>query len=298
LHSTSRDRALLVGFGTGVIAATLHRAGYRHLDVVEPCPDVARLAPKYFADANEHVAEQPNVDVRGGDGRSYLFKTTKRYDLFVVDVIDIWPARATALYDREFYALAREKLVRGGVFATRLELDRLAPPDVVSLVATVRTEFRRVWVYVHGVRGVIIACSEDCAPGPASVAAIKAARELEPIVAARRGVKQWLADRWLSPDAVDRLLADVAARGVAADELTSTEDNLLLEHAAQRVNLRDADSLQKSNTALLKSFLPPSRLEGTHFSEEDWPGTTPYTETKPPESPGLTRDVGHGKTEP
>src|SRR5258705_426004 len=97
--------------------------------------------------------------------------------------------------------------------------------------------------------------------------------------------------------AVDKMLADVAARGVGVEQLVSTDDNLLLELDAPRGNVRDFESSLKSNLTLLRSYAPPSLLDGTHLSEQDLAVAPSEPESAPVERPGLTRDARHGKTE-
>jgi hypothetical protein len=256
LHTAARNDALVLGVEADASTAATRRAGFRHVDVVEP-----------------------------SEARRHLRRTATQYDLVSVTAKPLSLAGSSQIANREFYRLAKAKLRAGGVLAHGVELPELGADDVVSELATVRSEFAHVWLYRSGSQATMVACNEDCAPTRAALAAFGDGARL-------------VAERILSPDAVDKLLADVAARGVGIEELVSTDDNLLLELDAPRSNVRDLEGTLKSNLTLLRSYAPPSLLDGTHLSEQDLAPEPTLPESAPVERPGLTRGARHGKTEP
>jgi hypothetical protein len=285
LHTTARDEALVLGLGTGVSAITVHGAGFRHLDVVEPSDARVRLASVHFEEARKAVFESPGIDLHPVDPRSFLRQTNARYDLISTGPVRIWVAGSTALYSREFYQLAQARLAREGVFEQTLPLDRVGIDDILSAMGTMRAEFSHVWFYASGSRAALVACNHDCAPTPDTLATAGGARRL-------------LRDRLLSPEAVDKFLASTGTRGGGIESLLATDDNLFLELDTPRRNVVDHESSLKSNMALLRSFASPSLLEGTRPPEQDTPGVPSGAESTPIERPGLTRDARHGKTQP
>jgi hypothetical protein len=256
LHTAARNDALVLGLEEHAATAATRRAGFRHVDVVE-----------------------------SSDARRHLRRTATQYDLVSVTATPLSLAGSSQIANREFYRLAKARLRTGGVLAHDVELSELGADDVVSELATVRSEFARVWLYRSGSRATMVACNEDCAPTRATLAAFGDGARL-------------VAERILSPETVDQLLADVAARGVGIEELVSTDDNLLLELDAPRSNVRDRESALKSNLTLLRSYAPPSLLDGTHLSEQDLAAEPTLPESAPVERPGLTQGARHGKTEP
>jgi hypothetical protein len=268
LHTTARDASLVIGVGTGERSRAVREAGFGHVDVVPSFEDDG------FAESRDRPAARP-----------FLRLTSTRYDLVSITPSRIWLAGSTSLYSRDFYRLAKTRLRPRGVLEQRVELHHLGVDDIVSVLGTLRSEFARVWLYVAGSQGVVVACEQDCAPTSVTLAAALGNRSL-------------LADRLLSPAAVDEFLGQVVARGLALDALVSTDDNLFLELDAPRGNVRDFESSLRNNVNLLRSFAPPSLLDGTRLSEQDLEPEPSKEESAPVERPGLTRDARHGKTQP
>jgi spermidine synthase len=285
LHTTARDSALAIGLGTGVSAATVRWAGFRHLDVAEFSGDLARLTDTYFGDVTGRILRQPGVDLHITDGRNFLLLANHKYDLVTIEVSHIWFAGAASLYDRELYQLVKARLSSQGVLQQWLPLHRIGFEDIVSILGTVRSEFPRVWLYFSGSSGIIVTCSHDCEPTPATLARIESAPDLAgPLssllgssgtsgssgsVSVSGGASRLVADRVLSPETVDRFLADVEARGVAVDQLLSTDDNRFLEYSTPRGNVRDHEASLRANVAILRSYSPASLTSGTKLKSGD-----------------------------
>jgi hypothetical protein len=277
LHTSARSDALVAGYGTGATARAVQRAGFRHVDVVESFDDVA------FTETVDRLAEERGLELHRSDARPFLSLTSTRYDLLAVGSARLWLAGSTSLYGREFYRLAKERLRPEGVLEQGIPLHHLGFDDLVSLLGTIRSEFARVWLYVAGAQGVMVACNHDCAPTSATLASSGGSRRL-------------VAERVLTPGAVDKFLGDVAAHGIAIETLVSTDDNLFLELDAPRGNVRDFESSLEKNVSLLRSFAPRSLLDGTRLSEQDLAPDPSEPESTPVDRPGLTQGARHGKT--
>ncbi|WP_434390843.1 hypothetical protein [Melittangium boletus] len=105
------------GAGNTVHAASLHPS-VTSIDVMDLSRNVLSHA-NYFAATNHHVLEDPRVTVHVNDGRQHLrMKPEGSYDLLTLEPPPIAFAGVGALYSREFYALARSRLARGG-YATQ-----------------------------------------------------------------------------------------------------------------------------------------------------------------------------------
>jgi predicted membrane-bound spermidine synthase len=268
LHTSARNDALLIGLGTGVSAATLRSAGFAHLDIAEPSVDVAHLGDAYFADATGQILRQRGVDLHIDDGRGFLLLSKQLYDLVSIEVRHIAVAGAGSLYNRELYELAKARLSPEGVLQQSVQLHRIGVEDIVSILGTLRSEFERVWLYSVGSQGIIVACPRDCEPSAATLTAIENAPDLVGALSTlggsvSGGASRLVADRVLSPDAVDRFLAAFASRGVAVDQLVSTDDNVFLEYHTPQGSVLDYETSLRSNVALMKSFSPSSLTEGT-----------------------------------
>ncbi len=112
---TIRD-VLIVGLGGGHTAGSILQHAGTRVDVVELSEAVLGAA-ELFAGVNYDVLRHPNISLEVGDGRNYLLRTPKRYDLITNDTIHPWDAGSTHLYSAEYYRLVRGALRPDGVMA-------------------------------------------------------------------------------------------------------------------------------------------------------------------------------------
>jgi spermidine synthase len=153
-----RDRALLIGLGTGRAAAALRQLGYRQISVAEFAPGIVQGARECFSGFNEGILGDPRVQLYVDEGRNVLLADRRApYDLIAVELTD--------LYTREFYQLAHSRLRSGGVLQQPLELDRLGAGEIASQLATARSVFRYVGVWYFGGQGTLVASGHPLAPG-------------------------------------------------------------------------------------------------------------------------------------
>ncbi|HXJ35144.1 MAG TPA: fused MFS/spermidine synthase [Candidatus Eisenbacteria bacterium] len=134
LHPHPRT-VLHVGVGTGdTMGAELAHPGVE-ADGVELLPEVLTAA-QAFAATNGDLLANPRAHLVADDVRSFLLRTDRRYDVIVADLFLPWTAGASALYSREFYALAENHLAPGGLVCQWLPLHQLAVGDLEAVVAT------------------------------------------------------------------------------------------------------------------------------------------------------------------
>lgn len=143
-------RALLeIGFGGGRTAWYLHsHRPDAAVTSVELDPEVIRMAKKYF-----DIEERENFTVAQGDGRIFLLKTDRRYDMIMIDAYR-GPFVPFHLLTREFYELVKRRLADGGVVAQNIE-----PTTMLfdAAAVTLKAVFDQVEFFVAGGNVVSIA---------------------------------------------------------------------------------------------------------------------------------------------
>jgi spermidine synthase len=105
-------RILMIGLGGGSISTYLGRAMPNvEIDTVEIDPGVIDVARKYFG-----IKDSPRVRYLDGDGRVFLTRSKKQYDLILIDAFHggYVPFH---LLTREFYGLVKQRLAPGGTAA-------------------------------------------------------------------------------------------------------------------------------------------------------------------------------------
>jgi spermidine synthase len=116
------DDVLVIGAGSGndVEAALAH--GAKHVDAVEIDPRIYELGREYHPD---HPYDDPRVTVHLDDGRSFVQKTERKYDLVVYALLDSLALHSgysslrleSFLFTEQAFRAIKAKLKPGGVFA-------------------------------------------------------------------------------------------------------------------------------------------------------------------------------------
>lgn len=269
LHTTQRANALVVGLGTGVSARVVHDAGFAQVDVAELSRDMITIAKRHFGSVNGDVLDRPNVKTFVTDGRNYLMLEPKKYDLIGLEISSIWFAGAASLYNQEFYQLVKGRLTEKGVLQQWIQLHHVDQLDLVTMLASARSVFDRVWVYSAGNQGIVIACDHDCRPGKEMLDRMDTQPSLVSGLKLLGGrAANLLVYRILTPQGVDALLTEAGASPKDPSQLAqlvSTDDNLFLEYHTPRGNMRPYGPTLQENTKALKRFAPPSPFEATHL---------------------------------
>jgi len=255
LHQEHRGNALVIGYGTGATSRVLHDAGFAQLDIAELSADIVKLADTHFFTINSQVSRLPGVQTYITDGRNLLLLTNRKYDVISIEITSIWFAGAASLYNREFYQLARSKLLQDGVLQQWVQLHHMATSDLLTILGTLRKEFTYVSLYVVGGQGILIA-TNDLAHNQATPSTIHALDNSPRLQAVRelagRNFSEIAGDLLLSPPQVDLFLDRV---GLSRDLWVSTDNNLRLEYSTPKANANPPDQSFQMNMKVLRSVL-------------------------------------------
>ena len=126
-------RALFLGLGTGVTAASAAEDTTLHVDAVELLPEVI-AASAHFAPVVADGAAYARLHVVAADARRYVRASSQRYDVIVSD--NFHPARSGSgsLYTVEHFQAVQQRLTPGGVFCQWLPLHQLDRETLRSIV--------------------------------------------------------------------------------------------------------------------------------------------------------------------
>ena len=154
-HPDPRD-ALVICFGTGRTANAVREENPRSLDVVELSPAVLGMASLF--PSNRDVLGDPRVRAIAMDGRAWLRRTDRRYDVVTLEPMPPNFAGVNALYSLEFYQIVASRLARGGVVAQWLPLHLLPPFHAASVAATFLQVFPDavLWVAPESGTGILL----------------------------------------------------------------------------------------------------------------------------------------------
>jgi spermidine synthase len=156
LLSPSPDTVMVVCFGSGATCGV--SALYPqvlHVDCAEISKAVMASAP-YFADVNYHATDNPKVRILIADGRNYLLRTSRRYDVITLEPMNPYLASATNLYSSDFYRLCRSRLAPHGVMAQWAPMHVLSTREYRMLIAGFASVFRHSSLWILGTEGILI----------------------------------------------------------------------------------------------------------------------------------------------
>ncbi len=164
-------RALCIGLGGGSVPRTLFVKHHIATEVVEIDPDIVEIARRYFGFPAE-------IPVHVEDGRTFVERTTARYDLVVLDAFrsETHPAH---LFTREFFAQVDEILAPSGLVAINMAGLPWGPSSAAwrSVRKTLQESFLHVRAFAGTadpaapvrVTNLFIVASDEPLPDPATL---------------------------------------------------------------------------------------------------------------------------------
>lgn len=142
------EEVLVVGLGSGVTSGAIaEHKKVKKITTVEIEPAVVRAAEKYFSNENYKVLDNPKMDLVVDDGRHFLLKTTKKFDVISSEPSNPWLSGEANLFTKEFFEIGKGHLNKGGIFFQWLHLYNLRPSEVKSIIKTFQTVFpyAQIW---------------------------------------------------------------------------------------------------------------------------------------------------------
>jgi hypothetical protein len=204
-------RVLVICFGTGRTAGTGLLYPGAQIDVVDINRAVFGFASS-FRQANRAVAESPRARLIVDDGRNFLLTTPRRYDVITAEPMPPRFAGVVNFYTREYYALARERLLPDGIVVQWLPMHLLTLSESLRVVRTMLDVFPQTSLWLHASTGIVV--SRNGGPLSLDLNALQG-RLVRPALAADlagvgvTGLPGFANLYALGPDALERLTRSV-----------------------------------------------------------------------------------------
>lgn len=164
LQQPLAESLLLVGGGAGGCLNEILKYPKVKVDYVEIDPEIIRLSLQYLPPEEQRVLKNSRVHIYYQDGRAYLNKSSKKYDLIILNLSEPATAQLNRFYTQEFFLKVKGRLNPGGIFSFRvpsaenyisLELQNF----LTSLYYSLSTVFPEVKV-VPGNNSIFLASSK------------------------------------------------------------------------------------------------------------------------------------------
>lgn len=170
-HPDPRD-VLIIGGGEGAaLREVLAHQSVRSATMVDIDAEVVGLCRTHLTSWHRGAFDDPRAHVVIQDGRAFIEQGDRRYDVVIVDVVDLFDnGPAQALYTRQFYQHLRRRLRPGAIVAIQgLEFSFLDHYPHTALHRTLRTAFTEVQSYRVDVPSFLstwgfVLASDWCAP--------------------------------------------------------------------------------------------------------------------------------------
>ncbi|OVE73359.1 hypothetical protein BVX93_01890 [bacterium B13(2017)] len=115
LYSKKPEKILNIGTGYGITTGAFSLYDdVKEIDTIEIIPMMIKHA-SFFKKQNYSYFDNPKVNIYIADGRQYLAKTKKKYDVISINVSDPYLPGSSSLFSREFYIKVKSRLTEKGI---------------------------------------------------------------------------------------------------------------------------------------------------------------------------------------
>jgi spermidine synthase len=118
----------------------------KRVTVVELEPAVVE-ASKHFSHVNYQILNDPRLRVMTYDARNYLLVSPKKFDVIISEPSNPWMAGVSNLFTREFFIMGSQRLKPAGVFCQWLQLYKISPENLRSILQTFHGIFPHLLVF-------------------------------------------------------------------------------------------------------------------------------------------------------
>jgi spermidine synthase len=159
------ERALMIGYGSGVTSGGALQWPLATLDVIE-IEEAMIEASRFFDHVNHTPLDDPRHHLVISDGRNYLEYVDTTYDVIVSEPSNPWIAGVSAMFTVEHFRRARRRLATGGVFGQWVQLYEMSPTNVAVIFNSFAQAFPHVQVFSSMPKGTDLILIGSDAPIP------------------------------------------------------------------------------------------------------------------------------------
>ncbi len=165
LQNPEAKNALLIGGGAGGSLKEMLKYPRIEVDYVELDPEIIRFSQRFLSAEEKKSLSNERVHFFFRDGRAFLQKAKKKYELIILNLPEPATAQVNRFYTKEFFLLAKEKLSPDGIFSFTVQsaenyISKELQQFLSSLYFTLGSVFSEVKV-VPGDRNVFLASSDS-----------------------------------------------------------------------------------------------------------------------------------------
>ncbi|MFA5137973.1 MAG: hypothetical protein WC728_01980 [Elusimicrobiota bacterium] len=178
LLAPRRDKALVVGLGSGVTAGSALTHPLSRLDVAEISPAVVK-GSAFFSENNRRPLEDPRTRLHVTDAGMLLRRSRERYDVIISEPSNPWMAGIGNLFSAEFYGAARARLAPGGLMVQWFHIYEMDDATLRLVLRTFSSAFSHASLWYTCSKDILLLGADQ--PFEPDLAALES-RFMEPAV--------------------------------------------------------------------------------------------------------------------
>ncbi len=146
--------AMVIGFGTGIVASTLENLDVHSVFIDETYPEVLTLSANSFGEENQDILTSSRVDISIEDPRQYLWRNMKKYDLILAGMTS--EKNVPSQFTFDFYRICHLHLSSQGRFSQVLPLYGISKQEFRSIIRACADAFPSVELWYLSDRTVML----------------------------------------------------------------------------------------------------------------------------------------------
>ena len=150
----------IIGLGSGMSVGSLLLFDVERVDVAEISQGVVE-GSRYFDPDSHAPLDDPRVHLHRADGRNLLLLADRRYDMILSEPSNPWISGVSNLFTREFFELARSRLVPGGLHAQWIQGYTISPDDIAAILRTLGEVFPHYQVWEMSLNDYLVVASTE-----------------------------------------------------------------------------------------------------------------------------------------
>jgi len=156
---------LLIGNGMGGGLREILKHPQINVDYVELDPKTIIVAQTYLPEELTHLLDDARVTVIHRDGRHVVKRSTKKYDVIIVNLSDPYTALINRYYSLEFFKEVHRILNPKGILSLSVfSSENYLNPETIAFLRSINTTLKNVFTDVQSIPGetnIFLACNAN-----------------------------------------------------------------------------------------------------------------------------------------
>ncbi len=154
LQKPDAGNVLLIGGGAAGSLRQILKYPRTQVDYVELDPEIIRISFRYLPEREQEILRNKRINIFYQDGRAFLTKTQKKYDMIILNLPEPATAQINRFYTKEFFLDSKEKLTEEGVFSFRVpSAENYISPELQDFLSSLYHTLEQAFPFVEIVPG-------------------------------------------------------------------------------------------------------------------------------------------------